>query len=115
MQRRPTTAEVRRGGTIKPADSGAVVGDVLDAGPHCFHARGETEGRDGEWVDDYAAALLAQYQAGIEPRQSSQVGRETVMLLESVADCWEYDAGDCHRRFREFCHPSISPPPNLSE
>lgn len=77
---------------------GALIGDALALGPHWYYNLEELRRDYGEWISDYTDPQPDRYHAGLKAGQLSQSGYLLKMLMQSLAECGEYDETDfCHR------------------
>jgi len=90
---------------------GALIGDALALGPHWYYNLEELRRDYGEWVSDYTDPQPDRYHAGLNAGQLSQSGYLLAMLLQSLADCGEYDEADFCRRLETELFPQLDGTP----
>ena len=78
----------------KGALLGAFIGDALALGPHWYYNIDEMRHDYGEWVNNYTDPKPGRYHSGLKAGQLSQAGYLLRMMMQSLADCGEYDEED---------------------
>ena len=95
----------------KGALMGAFVGDALALGPHWYYNLEEMRRDYGDWISDYTAPQPNRYHAGLEAGQLSQAGYLLKMVMDSLAECGEYDEEDFCRRLDSQLFPLLDGTP----
>jgi ADP-ribosylglycohydrolase len=77
---------------------GAFIGDALALGPHWYYNLEQLRRDYGDWISDYTDPQPNRYHAGLKAGQLSQAGILLKMVMQSLAECGDYDEKDFCRR-----------------
>jgi len=105
--------EISRKDRAVGAIMGTLIGDALGLGCHWYYDLEAMRADYGDWISDYTDQkpdrtdrfnYIAKYRHafGLKAGDVSQTGEMLVLLMESVANCGEYDQEDYTTRLDEF-------------
>jgi ADP-ribosylglycohydrolase len=95
----------------KGALLGAFIGDALALGPHWYYNLEELRRDYGDWISDYTDPQPNRYHAGLKAGQLSQAGYLLKMVMQSLAECGDYDEKDFCLRMDSQLFPMLDGTP----
>lgn len=95
----------------KGALLGAFIGDALALGPHWYYDLEELRRDYGDWIRDYTDPQPHRYHAGLKAGQLSQAGYLLKMLMQSLAECVDYNEKDFCLRMDSQLFPMLDGTP----